>query len=50
MLKDTAFIADAERRGFEFVPTSYDKVESFYKHVISDASPEVVTMLQSLFP
>ena len=50
MLKDKAFVAEAERRGFEFVPTSHEKVEAFYKKVISEASPEIVATLQSLFP
>lgn len=50
MLKDKDFIAEAERRGFEFVPTPHQQVEAFYKRVISQAPPEVVSILQTLFP
>ena len=50
MLKDKAFVAEAERRGFEFVPTPHEKVEAFYKKVIGEASPEIVGILQTLFP
>lgn len=50
MLKDKDFIAEAERRGFEFVPTPHEQVEAFYKKVITQAAPDVVSTLQTLFP
>lgn len=50
MLRDKDFLAEAARRGFEFVPTPHERVEAFYKKVITEASPEVVATLKAMFP
>lgn len=49
MLEDKDFIAAATKRKWHIVPTSYDKVESFYGKV-KNIPPEVVQQLRELFP
>jgi tripartite-type tricarboxylate transporter receptor subunit TctC len=49
MLKDKAFIADAAKRKWRIVPTSYEKVESFYGKA-KDIPPDVIEQLKALFP
>ena len=49
MLKDPAFAADAEKRHWTIVPTSYDKAESFYKKAAAATPPDVIKELQGLF-
>lgn len=50
MLKDDAFLKDIRKRKLNFVPTSHAEVEKFYQEVVADVSPEVVKVLQKLFP
>ncbi|MFM2130705.1 MAG: hypothetical protein RL477_2251, partial [Pseudomonadota bacterium] len=50
MLADKAFLDEVEKRGWDFVPTSYDRLESFYSKVIKETPPEVVTELKAIFP
>jgi tripartite-type tricarboxylate transporter receptor subunit TctC len=50
MLKDPTFISEIDKQGWEFVPTPYDQVESFYKKVIKDTPPDVIEELKVLFP
>jgi len=50
MLQDQTFITEIEKQGWEFVPTPYDQVESFYKKAIKDTPPDVVEELKALFP
>jgi len=50
MLKSEAFQKDIKKRKFNFVPTSHDEVENFYKEVVADVSPDVVKTLKILFP
>lgn len=50
MLADKAFIADVERLKFNFVPTSGEKIEAFYKKVIAETPPDVVAFLKEMFP
>lgn len=50
MLADKEFIADVEARKWEFVPTSYDRLETFYRRVVTETPPEVITELKALFP
>ena len=44
-----AFAADAEKRHWTIVPTSYDKAESFYKKAAAATPPDVIKELQGLF-
>ncbi len=50
MLKDKDFRADVKKRKWDFVPTSYEKLEAFYSKVIKETSPEVVSELKAIFP
>lgn len=50
MLNDQTFITEIEKQGWEFVPTPYDQVESFYKKAIKDTPPDVIAELKALFP
>lgn len=50
MLQDETFQADVKKRKFNFVPTSGEKLEAFYKKVISGTPPEVVAFLKEMFP
>lgn len=50
MLKDEAFLADVKKRKWDFVPTPYDKLESFYRKVLKDTPPEVIAELKEIFP
>ena len=50
MLADKAFQADVKKRKFNFVPTSGEKLEAFYKKVITSTPPEVVAILKEMFP
>lgn len=50
MLADKAFIADVERLKFNFVPTSGEKLEAFYKKVIAETPPDVIAFLKEMFP
>ncbi len=50
MLKDPVFLADVEKRKFNFVPTSGEKLEAFYKKVIAETPPDVIAFLKEMFP
>jgi tripartite-type tricarboxylate transporter receptor subunit TctC len=50
MLKDPKFKADAARRKWRIVPTSYGTVETFYRTAASGTPPDVVAELKALFP
>lgn len=50
MLADAEFQADVKKRKFNFVPTSGEKLEAFYKKVITGTPPEVVSFLKEMFP
>jgi tripartite-type tricarboxylate transporter receptor subunit TctC len=50
MLQDQAFLAEVEKRKFNFVPTSGEKLEAFYKKVIAETPPDVVAFLKEMFP
>lgn len=50
MLEDKAFLAEVEQRKWDFVPTSYDRLENFYKKVIKETPPDVVSELKAIFP
>jgi tripartite-type tricarboxylate transporter receptor subunit TctC len=50
MLRDPALIADAERLHWRIVPTSYEKMEAFYRKAVSDTPPDVIKELKELFP
>lgn len=50
MLNDKAFQAEVKKRKWDFVPTPYDKLESFYKKVIKETPADVVEELKAIFP
>lgn len=50
MLKDKDFLAEVKKRKWDFVPTSYDRLESFYSKVIKETPAEVVSELKAIFP
>ena len=50
MLADKDFIADVARLKFNFVPTSGEKLEAFYKKVIAETPPDVIAFLKEMFP
>ena len=50
MLADEAFQADIKKRKFNFVPTSGESLEAFYKKVITDTPPDVIAFLKEMFP
>lgn len=50
MLKDKEFLAQVKKRKWDFVPTSYDKLEGFYRKVIKETPADVVQELKAIFP
>jgi hypothetical protein len=50
MLADEAFQADIKRRKFNFVPTSGETLEAFYKKVVTSTPPDVIAFLKEMFP
>jgi tripartite-type tricarboxylate transporter receptor subunit TctC len=50
MLDDKEFQAEVNKRKWDFVPTSYDKLESFYRKVIKETPADVVNELKAIFP
>jgi tripartite-type tricarboxylate transporter receptor subunit TctC len=50
MLKDNGFSAAAAKRRWTIVPTSYDKVEAFYRKAAHETPPDVIKELKELFP
>ena len=50
MLQDKDFQADVVKRKFNFVPTEGEKLEVFYKKVITGTPPDVVAFLKEMFP
>ncbi|MNC95644.1 hypothetical protein D3C83_128110 [compost metagenome] len=50
MLADPAFVAEVKKRKFNFVPTSGEKLEAFYRKVIAETPPDVVALLKEMFP
>lgn len=49
LMKDEQFIANAEKLGWAVTPTSYEKIEVFYKKAIGEPSAEVLEVLQRVF-
>jgi len=50
MLKDKQLIAEAEKRRWRIVPTSYDRLEAFYRQAVRETPPDVLKQLKELFP
>jgi tripartite-type tricarboxylate transporter receptor subunit TctC len=50
MLEDPAFRTDVEKRKFNFVPTSGESLEAFYKKVVTSTPPDVIAFLKEMFP
>jgi tripartite-type tricarboxylate transporter receptor subunit TctC len=50
MLKDPQLIAEAEKRRWRVVPTSYEKMEAFYRQAVRETPPDVLKQLKELFP
>jgi tripartite-type tricarboxylate transporter receptor subunit TctC len=50
MLDDKEFQAEVKKRKWDFVPTSYDKLEGFYRKVIKETPADVVEELKAIFP
>jgi tripartite-type tricarboxylate transporter receptor subunit TctC len=50
MLKDPEFQTDVKKRKFNFVPTSGESLEAYYKKVITSTPPDVIAFLKEMFP
>lgn len=50
MLADEEFQTDIKKRKFNFVPTSGESLEAFYKKVVTDTPPDVIAFLKEMFP
>jgi tripartite-type tricarboxylate transporter receptor subunit TctC len=50
MLADPSFIEEVKRLKFNYVPTSGEKLDAFYRKVVTSTSPDVIASLKEIFP
>lgn len=50
MLKNPDLLAEAGKRRWRIVPTSYETMEAFYRQAVTDTPPDVLKQLKELFP
>jgi tripartite-type tricarboxylate transporter receptor subunit TctC len=50
MLTDQAFIDEVKRLRFNYVPTPGEKLDAFYRKVVTSTPPEVIASLKEIFP